>query len=131
MSGNRSNPSPKKKVGQPAQQGPRSTGARIRNVLKWLLIVGLVSVLVISAIGYLAYRKTTIPDVVDAYRLGMSAVKVRASVCPGAEAHVVGSSGFPRLDALAVQVLEPFEPFSASPCAEATVVIDRWESCVL
>jgi len=53
---------------------PRSVGARIRRVLKWLLIVGVVSALVLTAIGYFAYRNTTIPDANKAFQAQSSFV---------------------------------------------------------
>ncbi len=86
MSGNRSTPAPKKKAtpGSGAAQksaqkssqksgksgkssGSRSVGARIRSALKWLLIVGLVSSLIMASIGYFAYRNTEIPDANKAF----------------------------------------------------------------
>jgi membrane peptidoglycan carboxypeptidase len=45
----------------------KTTGARVRSVFKWLLIVGLVCVLVLAGIGYFAYRNTTIPDANKAF----------------------------------------------------------------
>ncbi len=86
MSGNRNTPAPKKKAtagsgaaqrspgGQGSGKGsgkgsgaPRSVGARIRSALKWLLIVGLVSSLILAGIGYFAYRNTEIPDANKAF----------------------------------------------------------------
>jgi membrane peptidoglycan carboxypeptidase len=47
--------------------GKRTVGARVRAVLKWMLIVGLVSALILAGIGYFAYRRTTIPDANKAF----------------------------------------------------------------
>ena len=46
---------------------PRTVGARIRSVLKWMLIVGLVCTLILVGIGYFAYRNTTIPNANKAF----------------------------------------------------------------
>jgi membrane peptidoglycan carboxypeptidase len=104
VSGNRSNPAPKKaaagsgavrKSPQKSTQGSsgkgsgngsgsgsgggsgngsgngsgrsRTVGARIRTVLKWLFIVGLVCTLILAGIGYFAYRNTTIPNANKAF----------------------------------------------------------------
>ncbi|MCW2822669.1 MAG: glycosyl transferase, family 51 [Marmoricola sp.] len=40
---------------------------RVRTFLKWLLVVGLVSTLILTAIGYFAYRNTAIPDANKAF----------------------------------------------------------------
>jgi membrane peptidoglycan carboxypeptidase len=45
----------------------KSVGARIRTALKWLLVVGLVSTLILAGIGYFAYRNTEIPDANKAF----------------------------------------------------------------
>ncbi len=93
MSGSRSNPAPKKKAsagsgatqkgaGKGAGKGGggngakasaggegkrRTAGARVRAVLKWMLIVGLVCTLILVGIGYFAYRNTTIPNANKAF----------------------------------------------------------------
>jgi membrane peptidoglycan carboxypeptidase len=65
--GNGSGKGPGKDPGA-AAGGGRTTGARIRAVLKWTLIVGVVSALILVAIGYFAYRNTTIPDANKAFQ---------------------------------------------------------------
>ena len=93
MSGNRSNPAPKKKAngsgaGSPASKGKgagaggasggaaggRTVGRRILRVLKWLLIFGLVGAVILAGIGYFAYRNTEIPDANKAFQAQSSFV---------------------------------------------------------
>jgi membrane peptidoglycan carboxypeptidase len=92
LSGNRSNPAPRKRAagagsasakgssraGAPGKRPPgqrppskrppskrkepRSVGARIASVAKWVLVVGVVLALILAGIGYFAYRSTTIPS---------------------------------------------------------------------
>jgi len=68
VSGNRSNPAPKKATsGSGKKRAPKTTGQRVKAVALWVLIVGLISTLVLVAIGYFAYRNTTIPDANKAF----------------------------------------------------------------
>ena len=77
MSGNRSNPAPKKagarsgatakKGVSPASRTKPTLGGRVKKTLKWLLVAGLVSGLLTVFIGYFAYRNTTIPDANKAF----------------------------------------------------------------
>jgi membrane peptidoglycan carboxypeptidase len=86
VSGNRSNPAPKKKAaagsGAASKKGSAggsggttlSTGARVKKVLKWLLVIGLVCTLILVGIGYFAYRNTKIPDANKAFEAQSSFV---------------------------------------------------------
>jgi membrane peptidoglycan carboxypeptidase len=47
---------------------PVTIGTRVKSGLKWLLVVGTVSAVVLAAIGYFAYRNTTIPDANKAFQ---------------------------------------------------------------
>ena len=92
MSGNRSNPPPRKRAGATPAKGsqgsgasrgtrsstgskgskgtkgqPRTAGQRVKAALKWMLIVGVVMALVLAGIGYFAYRNTSIPDANKAF----------------------------------------------------------------
>ncbi len=74
MSGRTSSPAPRKRApgtsaaSKKPATGPRRTiWTRVRTFFKWLLIVGLVSTLIVTAIGYFAYRNTTIPDANKAF----------------------------------------------------------------
>ena len=89
MSGNRSNPAPKKQAngsgagsaatkgkgaGAGGASGGRTAGQRVLRVLKWLLIFGLVSAVILAGIGYFAYRNTEIPDANKAFQAQSSFV---------------------------------------------------------
>lgn len=52
----------------------KSIWLRIRKALKWIFIVGLVSTLILVAIGYFAYRNTTIPNANKAFEAQSSFV---------------------------------------------------------
>ncbi|MCW2679111.1 MAG: glycosyl transferase, family 51 [Frankiales bacterium] len=68
MSGKPSSPAPRKATsGAKKAKPPRTPKARILAALKWATIVGLVCALVLVAIGYFAYRNTTIPDANKAF----------------------------------------------------------------
>ena len=74
MSGRTSSPAPRKRATgtsaasrKPAAAPRRTIWTRVRSFFKWLLIVGLVSTLIVTAIGYFAYRNTTIPDANKAF----------------------------------------------------------------
>ncbi len=86
MSGNRSNPAPRKKAaagsgaassrgsgGGSGKAGP-TTGRRVKKFLTWVLVVGLVSTLILAGIGYFAYRNTEIPDANKAFEAQSSFV---------------------------------------------------------
>jgi membrane peptidoglycan carboxypeptidase len=68
VSGKPSSPAPRKATsGAKKAKPPRTPKARILAALKWATIVGLVCALVLVAIGYFAYRNTTIPDANKAF----------------------------------------------------------------
>ena len=47
---------------------------RVLNVLKWLLVTGLVFAVILAGIGYFAYRNTSIPDANKAFEAQSSFV---------------------------------------------------------
>ncbi len=68
MSGSRSSASSRPGASSTASKAPtRTRGQKVRRVLTWLLVTGLVLVLVLVAIGYFAYRNTTIPSANKAF----------------------------------------------------------------
>jgi membrane peptidoglycan carboxypeptidase len=91
VSGNRSNPAPKKAAAESGAAGSKgsgggagmggskrwgslSGGGRVLRLLKYLLILGLVCTLILAGIGYFAYRNTEIPDANKAFEAQSSFV---------------------------------------------------------
>ena len=56
------------------EQVAAASGRRVLRVLKWLLIFGLVSAVILAGIGYFAYRNTEIPDANKAFQAQSSFV---------------------------------------------------------